>query len=85
MLCGATTEETRVEFEIKDEMLIGLDEPNVRSLYGVSVAQYILKLIPSPNNYQLVLKAVKVWATNSGLYSNVLGFLGGINWAILVA
>ena len=66
-------------------MLQGLDEASVRSLNGVRVAQYLLDIIPDEENFRKVLKTVKQWACVHGLYSNVLGFLGGINWAILVA
>lgn len=75
----------RYEFELDDSMLIGLDEPSVRSLNGARVAQFLLDVIPDKANFRTVLRTVKQWAMVHGLYSNVLGFLGGINWAILVA
>ena len=80
-----TSLEPRHEFELDDTMMIGLDEASVRSLNGVRVVQLLLNIVPNKTNFRLVLRAVKQWANVHGLYSNVLGFLGGINWALLVA
>lgn len=67
------------------KVLRGLDEQSVRSLNGVRVAEWICKLVPNPHSYRMALRVIKYWAKQRGLYSSVLGFLGGINFAILVA
>jgi poly(A) polymerase len=76
------------EVEVDDTLLIGLDEASIRSINGVRVAQYLLSTIETNptqlENFRLTLRAIKEWARVHGLYSNVLGFLGGVNWAILV-
>lgn len=61
------------------------DKSNILSLCGVRVAKKILDLIPNINNFRVLIYIVKHWAKINGIYSNVLGFLGGISWTIMVA
>jgi poly(A) polymerase len=73
------------EFQIDDSDLLELDEAAVRSLNGARVSQILLEAVPNIETFRTTLRAVKEWARANGLYSNVLGFLGGINFALLVA
>lgn len=68
-----------------DQLLINLDPWSIRSLNGCRVADEILNLIPKKETFRSTLRAIKFWAKNAGLYSNALGFFGGVTWAILVA
>jgi len=76
---------TRTEYTIDDTDLCGQDEAGVRSLNGARVSQILLESLPDLDLFRTVLRAVKHWARVKGIYSNVLGFLGGVNWAIMVA
>ncbi|XP_062574404.1 poly(A) polymerase type 3-like isoform X2 [Saccostrea cucullata] len=74
------------DIDLRDEsMLKNLNEKCVRSLNGCRVTDEILHLVPNKHSFRMALRAVKLWAKKKGIYSNAVGFLGGVSWAMLVA
>lgn len=69
----------------EDEIVRNMDEKSIRCLNAYRVADQILQLVPNRESFRQTLRFVKCWARRRGIYSNVLGFFGGITWALLVA
>lgn len=67
------------------EAATGMDGKSQLSLGGVRVTEALLRLV-SPSRlepFRLVLRALRHWAKQRGLYNNKFGFWGGINFAIV--
>ncbi|KAJ2634868.1 polynucleotide adenylyltransferase [Coemansia sp. RSA 1286] len=74
------------DFELLDNSILrGLDEKTIRSVNGSRVTDEILRLVPNIPSFRLALRCIKFWAKRRAVYSNSLGFLGGVAWAMLVA
>ncbi|ULU13455.1 hypothetical protein L3Y34_016158 [Caenorhabditis briggsae] len=86
LFCSLDLPEVPEDLNISDDSLLkNLDQESVRSLNGAKGTEMILKLVPNQETFALTLRAVKIWAKNHGIYSNAMGYLGGISWALLVA
>ncbi|EAQ91101.1 hypothetical protein CHGG_03036 [Chaetomium globosum CBS 148.51] len=68
-----------------NNLLRGLSENEVRSLNGTRVTDDILHLVPEPATFKLALRAIKLWAQRKAIYANIMGYPGGVAWAMLVA
>lgn len=72
-------------FLFDDSILRSLDSKSFLSLNGFRTTQKILKLVPNVDNFLALLSFVKTWAKQRCLYSNIMGYWGGITWTIVVA
>lgn len=68
-----------------DEYLKNCDKESILSLNGCRVTDKILSLVPNVENFRTTLRAVKLWGKKRGIYSNKIGYLGGVNFAIMTA
>ncbi|KAJ2887481.1 polynucleotide adenylyltransferase, partial [Coemansia aciculifera] len=74
------------ELELLDTAILrNLDEASIRSVNGSRVTDEILRLVPNVASFRLALRCIKLWAKRRAIYSNSMGFFGGVAWAMLVA
>ena len=71
---------------IPDEWLQEADDYTMRSLNGTRVADAILAQLPSASRletFRTALRFLKFWAQRRGIYANKMGYLAGVQLAIL--
>ncbi|OQS01727.1 Poly(A) polymerase [Achlya hypogyna] len=69
---------------LDDNIFVGVDTATEKSLNGPRVTELVIKLTPNRASFIAVLRIVRRWAKKRGLYSNKMGYLGGVNYCILV-
>ena len=91
----------RVLLTLSPRLSEELDLPSLLSLNGVRVGEIILQLVKTGSTeesavdallasrrlklFQSSLRFIKHWAKQRAVYSNAMGFFGGVTWAILLA
>jgi poly(A) polymerase len=74
------------DLDLSDNNLLkNLDVHCLRSLNGSRNVDDILRLVPNLENFRIALRCIKLWAKQKAIYSNIMGFFGGIAWAIVTA
>jgi poly(A) polymerase len=68
-----------------NNLLRGLDDTDLRSVNGTRVTDAILDLVPQKATFRTALRGIKLWAQRRAIYANIIGFPGGVAWAMLVA
>lgn len=71
-------------FDLHQADVLSMDDVSRNSLDGCRVTNKIHRLVPCNKTFTMALRTVKVWAKARGIRSNVIGFLGDSDWAILV-
>ncbi len=72
--------------ELEDLTLLrGLDDTDLRCVNGTRVAKRTLELVPQTKVFRMALRAVKLWAKQRALYGNIVGYPGGVAYALMVA
>jgi len=50
----------------------------------VRVTHFLQERVKGNDAFEVALRTIKAWARTRGIYSSVMGYLGGVSWAILV-
>lgn len=75
-----------LDFSLEDESLLyDIDGKDLRAVNGTRVTNEILRLVPDAIVFRLALRAIKLWARRRAIYGNIMGFPGGVAWAMMVA
>lgn len=76
----------RKDLTLQDTKLLrGLNETELRCVNGTRVTDEILELVPQKSVFRTALRGIKLWAQRRAIYANIMGFPGGVAWAMLVA
>lgn len=86
IFCSLQVQSVPKTQELSDlNLLRGLDDTDLKCVNGTRVTRRILELVPQTKVFRMALRAVKLWAKQRALYGNIVGYPGGVAYAMMVA
>lgn len=86
IFCSLPVTSIPTNMELTDiNLLRGLGDTDLKCVNGTRVTDRILTLVPQSKTFRQTLRAVKLWAKQRALYGNIVGYPGGVAYAIMVA
>lgn len=86
IFCSLGVSSVPKSLELSDlNLLRGLDDTDLRCVNGTRVTRRIVDLVPQTKVFRMALRAVKLWAKQRALYGNIVGYPGGVAYAMMVA
>ena len=86
IFCSLQVSSVQAGIDLTDiNILRGLDETDRRCINGTRVSKRMVELVPETKTFRKALRAVKLWAKKHALYGNIVGFPGGVAYALMVA
>eukprot|EP00189_Rhodosorus_marinus_P010128 CAMPEP_0184739966 /NCGR_PEP_ID=MMETSP0315-20130426/2909_1 /TAXON_ID=101924 /ORGANISM="Rhodosorus marinus, Strain UTEX LB 2760" /LENGTH=539 /DNA_ID=CAMNT_0027209269 /DNA_START=226 /DNA_END=1845 /DNA_ORIENTATION=+ len=67
------------------DLFLKMDSSSRQGINAMRISREVIRLVPDEDAFRSTLRAVKLWARRRGVYSNILGYLGGISWTIMTA
>lgn len=86
IFCSLRQSSVTAAIDLSDvNVLRGLDDTDLRCINGTRVAKKLVQLVPETKTFRKALRGVKLWAKRHALYGNIVGFPGGVAYALMVA
>nr|XP_027202886.1 poly(A) polymerase-like [Dermatophagoides pteronyssinus] len=84
LLASLALQNVSINNILDNNILKFLDDKSARSINGCRVNEVMFRLIPNKAAFVTVARFIKYWAKVRGIYSNVMGYFGGVAWMILI-
>ena len=83
--CVPSTSITVGMESVDDSLIFKVEEKCMKSMNGIRVADKIIRLVPDPKTFRDATRMIKYWAQQRCIYSNSVGYFGGVAWSMAVA
>ena len=68
-----------------DGLELASDDTSKIALNGPRATVELMRATANEPSFLSLLRTIRLWARRRGVYSNKMGYLGGVNWSILAA